>query len=311
MSAIQPWQTIYRSCGMRTAHLRKGNGVMRMAFGFGFSSIRACAILSLISIISTPASADGKITIAYSISYLGTTVGSADWQLSLVADRYDIEVSAQIKGLMSVLVDGQGSGHASGIVAKGRAVPGQFEAHVVTSDESDTIQMALQNGAIRQLVALPPFPPTPERVPMTSALLQGVIDPLSAAIIPDDTLGGDVGDECRRVLPVFDGRRRYDLGLSFKEMRDISIPGDAAEPILVCKLVLTPLAGQQVNSSILHYFVKGQEIEVSLEPIAAAHILIPVGAAIPMLVGTLHVDPEHISIEMSAPASGAGSATRR
>ena len=30
-----------------------------------------------------------------------------------------------------------------------------------------------------------------------------------------------------------------------------------------------------------------------------------------MLVGTLHVDPEHISIEMSDPASGAGSATRR
>ena len=30
-----------------------------------------------------------------------------------------------------------------------------------------------------------------------------------------------------------------------------------------------------------------------------------------MLVGTLHVDPEHISIEMSDPASGARSATRR
>ena len=289
----------------------EGNGVMRMAFGFGFSSIRACAILTLICIVSTPASADGKITIAYSISYLGVTVGSADWQLSLVADRYDIEASAQIKGLMSVLVDGQGSGHTSGIVAKGRSVPRRFEAHVVTSDETDTIQMALQNGAIRQLVALPPFPPTPERVPLTAALLQGVIDPLSASIIPDDTLGGDVGDQCRRVLPVFDGRRRYDVGLSFKETREVSIPGDAAEPILVCNLVLTPLAGHQVKSPILHYLVKGREIEVSLKPIAAAHILVPVGAAIPMLVGTLHVDPEHISIEMSDPASGATSATRR
>ena len=213
---------------------------MRIALGFGLSSIRACTILALICIVSTRAFADGKITIAYSISYLGATVGSADWQLSLVADRYDIEASAQIKGLMSILVDGKGSGHASGIVAKDHAIPGRFEAHVVTSDETDTIQMALQNGAIRQLVALPPFPPTPKRVPLTAALLQGVIDPLSASIIPDETLGGGVSDQCRRALPVFDGRRRYDLGLSFKETREVSVPGDAVEPMLVCKLVLTP-----------------------------------------------------------------------
>ena len=64
-----------------------------------------------------------------------------------------------------------------------------------------------------------------------------------------------------------------------------------------------------MKSPILHYLVKGRETEVSLKPIAAAHILIPVGAAIPMLVGTLHVDPEHISIEMSDPASGASSAS--
>jgi hypothetical protein len=289
----------------------EGHSVMRMAFGFGFSSMRACAILTLIFIVSTPAFADGKITISYSISYLGVTVGSADWQLSLVADHYDIEASAQIKGLMSALVDGQGSGHARGILSNGGVIPGEFEAHVVTSDEADTIRMTLHNGAVRQLVALPPFPPTPERVPLTAALLQGVIDPLSASVIPNDKLDANVADQCRRVLPLFDGRRRYDVGLSFKEMREVSIPGDAAEPILVCKLMLTPLAGQQVKSPILHYLVKGQEIEVSLKPIAEAQILVPVGAAIPMLVGTLHVDPKHVSIEMSGPASGASSATRR
>ena len=285
---------------------------MRVAFALGFSSARACVILAFISFGHTSAFADGKITIAYSISYLGATVGSADWQLSLVADHYAIEASAQIKGLMSVLVEGQGSGHAHGIVANGRPIPGEFEAHVVTSDETDTIRVAFQNGAMRQFIALPPFPPIPQRVPLTAALLQGVIDPLSASLIPDDTLAGNVGDPCRRVLPVFDGRRRYDLGLSFMETREASsIPGDAAEPILVCKLVLTPLAGYQVKAPILHYLVKGQEIEVSLKPIAEAHILVPVGAAIPMLVGTLHVAPEHVSIELSDTTSGASNATRR
>jgi hypothetical protein len=288
-----------------------GHGVMRLAFGFRFSSMRACAILTLICIVSTPAFADGKITISYSISYLGVTVGSADWQLSLVTDRYDIEASAQIKGLMSALVDGRGSGHVRGILSNGRAIPGEFEAHVATSDETDTIRMTLQNGAVRQLVALPPFPPIPERVPLTAALLQGVVDPLSASLIPGDTVGGNVGDQCRRTLPVFDGRRRYDVGLSFKETREVSIPGDAAAQTLVCRLLLTPLAGHQLKSPILHYLVKGQEIEVSLKPIGEAHILVPVGAAIPMLVGTLHVEPQHISIEMSDLASGASSATRR
>jgi hypothetical protein len=273
--------------------------------------MRAHSILALIFIGSTPAFADGKITIGYSISYLGVTVGSAAWQLSLVADRYEIEASAQIKGLMSALVDGQGSGHARGILSNGRAVPGQFEAHVVTSDETDTIRMTLQNGAVRQLVALPPFPPIPERVSLTPALLQRVIDPLSASLILSDTVGGSVGDQCMRTLPVFDGRRRYDVGLSFKETGEVSIPGDAAPQTLVCRLLLTPLAGHQVKSPILHYLVKGQEIEVSFKPIGEAHILVPVGAAIPMLVGTLYVEPNHISIEMSEIASGSGSAGRR
>jgi hypothetical protein len=66
-----------------------------------------------------------------------------------------------------------------------------------------------------------------------------------------------------------------------------------------------------VKSPILHYLVKGQEIEVSFKPIGEAHILVPVGAAIPMLVGTLYVEPNHISIEMSEIASGSGSAGRR
>lgn len=227
----------------------EGHSVMRMTFDFGFPSMRACAIPTLICIVSTPAFADGKIIISYSVTYLGVKVGSADWQLSLVADHYAVEASAQIKGLMSALVDGQGSGHARGILSKGRVIPGQFDANVVTSDETDTIRMAFQNGAVRQLIALPPLPPTPNRAPLTAALLQGIIDPLSASIIPDDTIGGGVSDQCKGVLAVFDGRRRYDVGLSFKESREVSIPGAAAEPILVCKLVLTPLAGQQVKSS--------------------------------------------------------------
>jgi hypothetical protein len=287
------------------------HGVMRMPFGFGFSSIRARAILALICIVSTPAFADGKVTIGFNIFYLGVTIGSADWQLSLVGDRYDIEASAQIKGLMSALVDGQGSGHARGILSNGRVVAGEFEAHVVTSDETDTIRMTLQNGAVRQLVALPPFPPIPERVSLTSALLQGVIDPLSASLIVSDSINGSVGDRCRRTLPVFDGRRRYDVGLSFKETGEVSIPGDAATEILVCRLLLTSLAGQQVKSPMLPYLVKGQGIEVSLKPIEEAHIVVPVGAAIPMLVGTLYVKPEHISVEMSDIASGVSSAARR
>ena len=44
--------------------------------------------------------------------------------------------------------------------------------------------MVLRGGVVKEAVAIPPLEPSPERVPVTEAHRKGVVDPMSAAIMP-------------------------------------------------------------------------------------------------------------------------------
>jgi hypothetical protein len=255
-----------------------------------------CALCQFIATGSTLALADSKIEIKYDVTYLGVTVGSASWQLVLSGNQYEINASARIKGMTSVLINGEGSGRARGVFSKGHPFPDHIEANVVSPEEIDTIKMVLQTGTVRELVALPPFPPLPARVPVTAGLLQGVLDPLSAVLIGDGPIE-NAPDACKRQLPIFDGRRRYDVEMSFKRTEEASIPDGIHGRVMVCTLELTPIAGHQVKSSALDYLIKSKDIEIWFAPLPEAHMFVPVSAHVPMLIGTLHINLEHIGVD--------------
>lgn len=190
--------------------------------------------------------ANESATLRYEITYLGITIGSVEWHIDLTDDQYSIAVSGEVNGMMSVLINGRGSGTTRSVVSNGRASAANFEAHVVTSAEDDTISMSIQSGAVRTLLATPPFPPTPKRVPLTADTLRNVIDPLSATFV----LAGSTeiaSDACMPRLPVFDGRRRYDVDLSFKRTEKIEINPDYRGIATVCSARLVPIAGHRLD----------------------------------------------------------------
>ena len=201
----------------------------------------------------------------YAITYLGVTIGSAKLQIATAGDRYDITASAQVKGMMSVLINGQGSGNARGVVSHGRAAPINFDAHVVSTAENDDIHISFQSGAVKGLRAVPPFSPVPKRVPLNADLLQGVLDPLSAALAFADR--ETASNPCVRHLPIFDGRRRYDVDLTFKEVENITIAPGYRDAATVCSAHLKPIAGHQVESSALKYLIESNDLEVWYIPI--------------------------------------------
>jgi hypothetical protein len=101
-----------------------------------------------------------------------------------------------------------------------------------------------------------------------------VLDPLSALLIPTGD-GGVSEAACRRVLPVFDGRRRYDLGLSFKRIEQVKASNGYAGPAVVCSIVFQPIAGHQRGSPLLTFLTDGRDVEMALAPIAGTRLLAP------------------------------------
>ncbi len=277
-----------------------GDSILLRNISLPWTLLAAFCIGSIFgAVAASPALAHTIITVNYTVGYLGLTIGSGRWQIEATEDQYAVSASGQVKGMVSMLINGQVSGSARGVVSKGDPVASKFDINVVSTAENDSVEVSFQSGVVKDLVALPPFPPLPKRVPVTESLLRGVIDPLSAPPIFVDIDSDVVPKACARRLPIFDGRRRYDVALAFKRVEDIAIKPTYRGTEIVCSAHLIPIAGQQVDSSTVKYLTESNKIEIAFAFIPEAHMLVPVGGSLPTLIGTIHVNPERIEVTIS------------
>jgi hypothetical protein len=130
-----------------------------------------------------------------------------------------------------------------------------------------------------------------ERVPVTDADRKGIVDPLTAMLIRMEGTGEVVAaDACKRTLPIFDGRRRFDLALSFKRIEQVKGGKGYAGPAVVCAVAFRPIAGHRRDSALLDYLTDGREIELVLAPVAGTRFLAPFRLSIASMLGNLVIE---------------------
>jgi hypothetical protein len=252
----------------------------------------------LAGVILLAASADGlttsgaqaqKLEARYAISMTGIRVGQSAWTVRIEADRYSASATGGSVDLMNVLVRGEGSARVSGSIKDSRLVPAEFSSKLVEEGEKSDLKMTFEEGVVTAVEADGP-PPGPDRVPLKQAHVIGVTDPLTALLIAEEDNGGTVPNKesCNRTLPIFDGRRRYDLLLSFKRIEDIRDKQPAGR-VLVCNVILHPIAGHRASSMITKYVADRRDIEVSFAQIAGTNVLAPFRLRVPTLIGTMAV----------------------
>jgi hypothetical protein len=245
----------------------------------------------VLAALSCSAYAQSKLNANYTISLLGLTIGKGTWEIEISSDQYVEKANGRISGVASTLISGEAAGSTHGTLANEHAVPTTFEADVKTDAETEKIKMTLDAVGVTDLVITPPLPPAAPnqaRVPLTDADRKGVLDPLSAGLVvvagSDDVLKPQ---SCERRIPVFDGRRHFDVALSYKRMDAVKAEGGYHGPALVCSIHLFPIAGHRVGGTAIQHIVKSDAMEVTLAPLPGSRILVPFRAAIPTLVGTV------------------------
>jgi hypothetical protein len=269
----------------------------------------AIVILCLVGFGSS-AQAQTKLEVQYAISLLGLTIGHATLAVDIGAGQYSETASGHISGVASTLVTGEASASSRGTFANDRLLPGEFNADVKTNIETDTVRMKLDANGVTDLFVVVPPPPASskeERVPLTEADRKGVVDPLSAALVivagTDDVLRPQ---SCPARLPIFDGRRRFDVVLTFKRVDQVKAIGYQGGAV-VCAMHFTPIAGHRVGGTAVERIIKSDAVEVALASISGTRYLVPFQASIPTLVGTVRVTAEHFTIVGPAPAPPGGS----
>ncbi len=248
------------------------------------------------------AQAQVRLKAHYTISMTGVSIGQIVWFVDIDRKRYTTSANGKASGVLSVLVNGEGSVVTQGVVVDGQPAPSNFTSSITDDDGKSELRMSFKDGVVMELVAQEP-PPKPDRVPITDADRRGVADPLSAMLIP--VKAGDeplAAANCNRVLPIFDGRRRYNLALSFKRIDKIKLARGFSGPVLVCGVLLQPIAGYRADSMLVKYVAGRRGMELWFAPVAGTSIIAPVRVLMPTLIGTLEIQADQFEA-VASPSS--------
>src|SRR5262249_55802368 len=148
-------------------------------------------------------------------------------------------------------------------------------------------RMSFNGSNVKDLLVEPPLDQNPDRVPVTDAHRRGVLDPITAAIVPMAGTGDMLGPQaCRRTVPIFDGWYRFDLGFVFKRMERVQADRGYRGPVVVCSMLFRPIAGPRPSRYAIQYLTDQRDMELWLAPVAGTRMLVPFRISIPTLLGT-------------------------
>ncbi len=230
--------------------------------------------------------AEISTTAKYEVTIAGVQVATATATLVLDGDKYKVTAAAQAAGIAKIATTARGTAIALGQIGEGEIA--HPTGYTITSKgkRDEAVRMALAGGIIRTLDVQPPVDKEDtERVKLTEQHLRGVIDPLSATVFPVTGADPLAPQTCNRTVPVFDGRVRFDLVMSFKRTENFDVGGVKGKAI-VCSIQYRPIAGHRPERRETKFMMENRDIEVSLMPVNGARVLVPWRASIKTMVGT-------------------------
>jgi uncharacterized protein DUF3108 len=249
-----------------------------------------------------PAHAQGKLAATYTITFARIPVGKATMAVDLKENEYAMTATGRAGGVMRILANGEAFLATHGIVKDDRPEPRRFTSKIMSEDESQDVTMSVEDGNVTVLAATPPA--ASAGVEVAEADRQGIVDPLTAMLIPAGAAGDDLPQEaCRRTLPIFDGRHRYDLKLSFKRMDKVSAGKGYAGPVVVCSLGYQPIAGHRASTPLVKYLSEGREMEIVLAPVAGTRVLAPFRLSVVSMLANLVIQADRFEAVAQPPAA--------
>ena len=234
------------------------------------------AAVAAVCLAGGSASAQGKLDARYVATLAGVQIGKGAWVIDIGDDQFTAAASGMTTGLLRVFAASQGNSAARGAVRGDVLVPTLFVSTINNDKRVEELRIVLSAGTVKELMVDPPNSPSPDRIPVTDAHRRGVVDPMSAALVRVSGTGDPVSPEaCRRTVPVFDGRLRFDLQLSFKRIANVQAQSGYQGPVAVCGVQFVPLAGYVPDRPAVKYLMAQQDMEIWLAPIPGTRIVVP------------------------------------
>lgn len=249
---------------------------------------------------AAPTRAD-QLNARYDISLAGMPIGRAHIEADISRARYRIDVQARLTGLAGAITRGSGEATASGAVGGRLPISAGYALRANSNDGLRTLRMAVSGGAVKAFEMNPPQDERPDRVPVLPEHKRGVIDPVSALIMPVPQGAKSPLDPagCNRTLPIFDGASRFDIVLSYRETRNVETTGYSG-PVLVCEARYVPKAGHRPSRDSVRFMMENRDIEAWLAPVGSTHVLAPYRVSVRTMIGVTVLQASDFSVQGAA-----------
>jgi hypothetical protein len=230
----------------------------------------------------------------YEVNFNSFNVGTFEFQANTEDESYSLTGNAHLTLLLGAFT-WIGETRAFGLMANQVPRPAAFSFDFKANSKIGSTKVDFDDGTVLSVKHSPLPPPKPDVVPLREQHLKAVLDPLSAVMVVSNYASAD---PCDRRLPIFDGKERFDLVLSYKGEVKVNEEQPSGQPAIahVCRVKYRPIAGHKTDAEN-SYLATTDAIEVSLRPIPSANILIPYQITIPTLLGYATIVSKRVEIQ--------------
>lgn len=226
----------------------------------------------------------------YRITLAGLSIGQATLEGALNGSTYTLNVSSALTGLVGAVSKGRGAATAKGNLAGTGVLSNGFSLSATNGHDSRTIQIAAASGSVRSVAIEPPFELKEDRVPLRDSHRIGVIDPVSALLMPLRATDPLDKANCERRIPVFDGSQRFDVVLSYSGTKQVKSEKGYSGPVLVCSARYVPVAGHRPERRVTKFMIANREMDAWLAPVNGGKLLVPYRISVKTMIGTTVIE---------------------
>jgi hypothetical protein len=234
-------------------------------------------------------SGSARIVAIYKVNIGSFNLGNFQVTTTVRGDGYDVRGQGRFSILEGLIYSWNGTTTSRGRVTPDGPEPSMYAFSFTDGGKKgERLRVTFNDGAVQKVSITPRQRMHPQTIPVTREQLQGVLDPLSGAFLTahSSNPNGDL-NVCKRTLPVFDGRQRFDLVLSPKKavMVHNKTRGAYAGPAVICRVKFIPISGYHPGDPGIRHLTQSNEIEVWLIPVKRTQMYVPYRIVLPTPVG--------------------------
>jgi hypothetical protein len=247
--------------------------------------------------VAAPAAADtAKIGAIYDISFSGLSFAQGKLSLVVDGDAYSAKVAMRPAALARIFSSEKVDAQAAGWLRGAAVLPTRYTMQASNSEKSSSVRMDLSSGTLKSVSAEPPTKPHRDVVPIQSKHWKGVLDPVSAVVMPVRNAEDATGPAaCARTLPIFDGWTRFDVPLSYQGTKTVETKSYKGT-VVVCSARWVPVSGHKRNKDSVKYMQNNRALEAWLAPVPGTTLLVPYRISVGTMRGTLVVEATDLKV---------------